>query len=152
MTSFEKFADRYAALCRGNQDALSFLLQWHIFCHSVDDLIDRQKAGEPITPEKLLATFTLANCLYSTAFYRTYAPQLQPVVILVTNAYADSVSWESDPEEKKRHMADIRRHCGNEMVCIVAYICGGYEHMRSCSPKLWEDSYDDHHTEDGTPK
>lgn len=148
----KKWRDRYEVFCNGNQDAFEFLVNWHMYCHAVDDIIDWPKEDKKVTDEMILAAFALAGVCYSTRFYAAHAQELLPVVLLVTNAYADSVNWEHDPVLKRQYIADVMRHAGNEMVMMVAYICGGWDAMRKLSPALWERSYDDHHEPDGRPK
>lgn len=150
MTSSEfKTIQLYDEVCCGNPDALRFLFHWNLFCHAIDDIIDspiRAPANEVID------SFAQANVLYTQPFYQANAIRLQTTVMLVTNAYADSVAW--DKSENKGHllMADVLRFAGNEMVFAIALICGGYQHMRRISAKVREDSWNAHHKETGESK
>jgi hypothetical protein len=132
----------YFNACGGNANAILFVSCFHNYCHAVDDLID----GElPRTPEVLLEILMLANQLYSTQFYLENSNRLQPLIALTTNTYADSVAWEKDGESWKQNIADVIRQCGNDIILAVAWIVGGYKHMRSISLDLREAAYHSQH-------
>lgn len=134
----------YNEVTCGNSDALTFLLHWHAYCHGIDDIVD-----EGGNAEQVLAAFAEANLLYTLPFYQSNFSKLQTTVMLITNAYADSVAWERSDRVGRRRMADVLRFCGNEMVLAVALICGGFKHMRAMSPILRENSWFTHHDESG---
>lgn len=137
----------YIMAANGNQEALYFMVAWHEHCHEVDDLIDDHVTD----PQKWLRAIANLNALYSTAFYIRYALDLRLTVMTITNAYADSLLWENDTVEWKKHWADVIRHTGLEMIYAVAYITGGYDLMRSISLQLKEYAYICHHDKDGNP-
>lgn len=150
MTSSEReIIVLYDEVCLGNSDALRFIFHWNMFIHGIDDLID-----DPVRPkpEDVIAVFAQANILYTQPFYQAHAVKLQMVVMLVTNAYADSVLWENEKRIGLGAMADVLRFAGNEMMFAVALIVGGYQHMRKISVKLRENSWESHHDETGKPK
>lgn len=132
----------YDAACHGNQDATSFLLAFHAYCHQIDDLIDGETT---YNPENLLKVLMTANALYSTPFYLQHAWRLQAVIASITNTYADSVAWENSSVKWKSNVADVIRQCGNDMVLVVAFIVGGYVNMRAISLQLREFAYNDQH-------
>lgn len=131
--------------CKGNQEAMHWLLLWRRYVHEIDDLVDGDRRG----PECLLATFALAIELYSHPFYLKNISGLRQMALNVTNCYADSVAWEHSPTGYQRDWADHARHAGAEMVLAVAAICGGYDHMRAISPELRAICYWEHHTPEG---
>ena len=128
------------AAANGNLDALHFLGTWNAYCHAVDDLVDKPETSA----ESKVQTFVLANIVYSTKFYQSHAAELQIPVILLSNAYADSVDWCNAPEHTKRQAADILRFSGNEMILAVAFICGGWQLVRKLSPQLRVVSFQAH--------
>jgi hypothetical protein len=136
-----------AQAANGNADAQEFLVLWNLYCHEIDDLVD---APERPQPEVLLSVFAKAAALYSHAFYVTHHRTLLPVVLLVTNSYADSVAMEP-LEGWPSRVADVIRCAGNEMLCAVALLTGGYNHMRLLSPRLRAASHYEHHDEAGRP-
>lgn len=134
----------YLEACCNNPDALLFVSAFHHYCHTIDDFVDGDKQ---ITPENLLDLLIQANNLYTTTFYINNCIKLQTVITNITNTYADSVAWEKSSEKWKRDVADVIRQCGNDMVVTVAWICGGYQHMRTISLKLREFAYHSQHKE-----
>jgi hypothetical protein len=132
----------------GDRLAHEFLVLWNLYCHAIDDLID---APERPDPDQVLAGFMQAAVLYSHPFFRTHATSLLPVVANVTNTYADSVRMER-MEGWPAQAADVLRFCGNDMVTAVAFITGGYGHMRDLSGKLRFVSQQEHHDDGGQPQ
>ena len=136
-------------VCCGNVQAKEFCHLWFQYCHGIDDLID---LGVPtVTHEQILELFIMANVIYSSEFYTAHRTILQPVVMLVTNAYADVVKWEKSDINRRRRMADVLRCCGNEMFFAVAMICGGWKHLRSLSARLRERSWELQHDANDEP-
>jgi hypothetical protein len=120
--------------------------KWNNYCHAIDDLVDEKRGVE-----SLLEILASAAELYSHPFWLANWFNLRPIVISVTNAYADSVAWEKSPEGSERAMADVLRLCGVEMYCMVAAICGGFSHMRKLSPRIRRQSWDSNHDGAGNP-
>ena len=130
----------------GNQAAADWLERWCKFCHAIDDIIDEGRG-----PEAFLEVLVDAAELYSHPFWLTNWFHLRPVIVTVTNAYADSVAWENSGEVPERAMADVLRFAGVEMYCIVAAICGGYAHMRKLSPRMRAQTWSANHDPQGNP-
>lgn len=124
-------------ICRGNRDARAFCDCWYQYCHGIDDLLDTRLDGRPtVSAEFILHLFATAALLYNCPFFVAHRQHLFPLVITITNMYADSVAWEKSPLERQRAMADVLRTCGDEMLLMVAMLTGGWEHMRTMSVKL----------------
>ena len=140
------------ALCCGNREAMTFCDLWYRYCHAIDDLLDTMEDGRPtMSKEQILSIFFNAAFLYNCPFYRAHAHLLSPVVVTVTNMYADSVAWERSPIARRRIMADVLRTCGDEMYFTVAMICGGEHHMRDMSLKIRERDWIGQHDENDKP-
>lgn len=138
--------------CNGDKEAINFCHMWFTYCHAIDDLIDTQISGAiTMTPEAILEIFVQANLLYNCSFYRQYQSALQPVVLVITNAYADSVEWEKSDVKRRATIADVLRCCGNEMFFTVAMICGGWKHARSVSSRIREMSWELQHDDNDQP-
>jgi hypothetical protein len=131
--------------CKGDPDAVRFLMAWQEYVHRVDDIIDKDRCSA----EDVLTAFALAIRLYSDPFYLRNIAALRQIALNCTSAYADSVEWESSVIPWQREWADHYRHFGNEMVVAVATIVGGYEHARKVSPFLRVVCYTEHHGRDG---
>lgn len=136
--------------CAGNAEAADWLAQWQAYVHAIDDQVDGDVSG-PDRAEHLLRTFIGASELYTHPFFVRHAQQLQVLDAVVTNAYADAVAFERDPAEWKRQWADHYRHVGSEMALAVAYLCGGYAHMRAVSADLRSICHWKHHDRHGKP-
>jgi hypothetical protein len=121
-----KLGQLYFDAAGGNHNAVVFITAFHAYCHAIDDLIDGDVA---FSPEAIENWF-----------------RLQPVIAQITSTYADSVAWEKADEEWKRQTADVLRLCGNDMIIQVAWIIGGYKHMRAISLKLREFAYHSQHS------
>ena len=130
-------------MCLHNESAYTFLCQWHEVVHQVDDIIDEDVESK----EKTIECFNRLHELYANPFYRRHEDKLSMIVTLVRNAYADSVEWEKAEAEWKRKWADFLRFAGNEMTYAIAYIIGGWTHLRFISRMLKVISYTGHHTE-----
>jgi hypothetical protein len=122
------------------------LQKWAAYCHAIDDLIDEGRG-----PEAFLEILANAVELYTHPFFLGHGGHLRPLVITITNAYADSVAWEKSEHGPERAMADVLRFAGVEMYCMVAAICGGYSHMRRLSPLLRRKTWEENHTAEGLP-
>ena len=133
--------------CCGNAEAMEFLGQWATYAHEIDDVVD----GVRTSREEVLATFARAPMLYSHPFYLRNLAALRAVVLVIGNAYADSVAWEQSLVEWQRAWADHNRHAGMERVIAVAQICGGYEHARALSAEHRCICWEEHHGRDGEP-
>lgn len=127
-------------------DAVRFFYAWNDYCHFVDDLVDGDVEK---TSENILKLCVKAAALYSSNFYTRYSVQLYPVVLTITNSYADSVKWEDSQEAWKQQHADVLRACGNDMLMVVVGIVDGYDAMREVSEMIRQLSYNQHHTVEG---
>lgn len=153
MTEETKSAHNFTVeLCKGNKAAEEFCSLWYRYAHFIDDIIDLKEDGRPtMSNEDILATFVDAALLYNCPFFVANRQHLFPLVISITNQYADSVAWERSPVEGKRKIADVLRCCGDEMLLMVAMIVGGWKHMREMSLKIrWRD-YELQHDAEGKP-
>lgn len=133
-----------AEIAKDNVEAVNFIMRWLQHIHHVDDIID-----ESPEPEQVIEAFVNATMLFgSDPFYRANWNVLYPINLLAANAYADSVSWQTSSDWRAL-FSDVLRSYGNEMLLMVAYLVGGWKHMRKISPKLRELSYNNHHTSEG---
>lgn len=141
------------ALCKGNRDAMVFCDFWYQYVHGVDDLIDTMQDGRPrMSKDQMIGLFFKAALLYNCSFFVANRDLLFPIVLQITNTYADSVAWERSPKEHLRKMSDVFRTCGDEMYVMVALIVGGEEHMRQMGRAIKERDFVLQHDEHGNPK
>lgn len=124
-----------------DQEAVRFIQAITEYFHSVDDIIDEKI----IEPERVLKVFIQAAAVYSSNFYHRYYTQLYPLILNITNVYADSIRLEHDEEPWKRYCGDVLRSVGNDIITIVVGIVSGWEAMRDVSILIREVSYKEHH-------
>ena len=135
-----------ATVTAGNAEAKAFLAAWHRYCHLLDDIVDGDApAGAAIQLGRW------ANDIYSCSFYRTNQAALQPLVQLITCHYEDSVEMATSEMAWERAEADVIRHAGADMVRVVAFLIGGYSHMRAVSRDIRSLCYHEHHDPEGNP-
>lgn len=134
-------------MCLGNADAIAFLVGWHRLCHLIDDVVDGDAPARDA-----IKVGRWANELYSCPFYIAHRHTLQPQVLLITAIYEDSIDMAASEQAWEKREADVIRSCGADMVRLVAFIVGGYEHMRKYSRMLREHCYHEHHDDEGNPK
>lgn len=128
-----------------NDEAFRFMQAWNAYCHAVDDIVDGDTPGT----EDLLKVLLAAHLIYTSNFFTKNVDMLSPLVGVITNAYLDSVEWETSPDVWKRTIADQLRSYGNEMILQVAEIVGGWPHRRKFSQRIRALSYMTHHTKEG---
>lgn len=131
-------------VCAGNAEAAEFLQHWRAYVHQIDDLCDGHRAIDTC-PE----VFALASLVYSSKFYREHAAALFVTVQLVTCAYEDSLALAHRSEPWAAQLAEVLRHAGADMVRAVAFLTGGYAHLRRISPALHEACWREHHDATG---
>jgi hypothetical protein len=141
----QELRERVSMLIGEDTDAAKFVRAFGSWCHAIDDVVD----GETKDSEGIIKAFMLPAAIFSSNFYQQNIQALFPIVMLIANAYADSVQWEKSCEEWKARQSDVLRNCGNEMLLAVIGICRGYEAMRQVSQMIRENSHYRHHDEDG---
>lgn len=126
-------------ICCGNESAISWIVLGHAYVHEIDDLIDEDHTGE-----RVCRVCALALQLYTHPFFMAHQATLASAMMVITNSYADSVRWEKETDWKAG-FSDWARHGWIDVVLLVAFLCGGYQHMRNQSLELRSQSYHDHH-------
>ena len=130
-----------------NREAAAFLVAWHRYCHLLDDIVDGDAS-----PASAIQLGRWANDLYSSPFYRANQGALAPLVQLITCHYEDSTEMVKSENAWEVHEADVIRHAGADMVRVVAWLLGGYGHMRAVSRDIRSACYHEHHDADGVPR
>lgn len=125
----------------GDTAAEKFLNMWYIYCHSIDDLLDGEIPAEHIK-EYIISLLIFSKDLYNSPFFLKNYAELNGIVNAAANAYADSVKWEGADKPYSDH-ADVLRSQGNDMLCAVAKIYGGFSRMRNASTMIRELSFKD---------
>jgi hypothetical protein len=136
-------------ICCGDASAMSFNDLWFSYAHGIDDAVDQERDGTAMSVEQLIELFALAACVYNHPFYVKHREMLFPIVLQITNAYADSVKWELSPVRHRRTIANVLSAVGDEMYFAVSMLCGGWQHMRSISAEIRERDYVNQHDANG---
>jgi hypothetical protein len=124
-------------ITKGDREAMAFNDQWYRYVHGIDDLIDTMQDGRAqMSQDQIIGLFLNAAFLYNTPFFIRHRNLLFPIVLSITNTFANSVAWEKSSLNRRRIMADVWRTCGDEMYDMVAMIVGGWNHVRVTSPLI----------------
>lgn len=119
----------FVEIARGDQDALRFMWVFWNFSHVYDDLVDRDK---PVGVEdaarwavRLLEEFTF------NPFFLRHKLALFPHVVGVFNRWCDGEQWEKSGTPSQVAAAHVVK-CGDvDLYLNVAYLIGGWEHLRA---------------------
>lgn len=118
-----------------NGDAAAFQWMWDFWCftHAIDDLVDKDVPSDCARFAESLAKFVTA--LSINPFYLRNAFNLHPLIISACNRWVDGDRLKSSQNERDRIYSEVVR-CGDiDIYLHIAYLIGGWEHMRMCSEK-----------------
>jgi len=131
---------------KGNELAERFVIAFVAYCHMLDDVIDKDN---PIDDERLIAeNIRFLNEMLINPWVRENQALLWPLIITSFNSWLDANDWEFNDLKEKRRDADVIKGMYHEVVWFVAYLCGGWEHLRTITSKYRE--YDHNYKEEGT--
>lgn len=117
----------------GNRAALDYLSSVMACVELWDDLIDRDKS--PSDEDINGVMLTLMVCLPANEFFSLNKSYLLPLTITCINAWMDSNELKQSHDERDRQAAWWLKQMGVELYGAVAYLTGGWAHMRSVSIK-----------------
>lgn len=128
--------DEIIKLCtNGNEYAEKYLSDIAHVSRVFDDLIDKDY---PVSSEQICrAFFNLLGGLWLNPFFIANAQTLIPLHIASYNAFMDSNEW-ADKDRIRRLYAHVMKDYINELMGVVAFLTGGYNHMRECCLKVKE--------------
>lgn len=117
----------------GNPQALSYLASIMEAAEVWDDLIDHDN---PLSAETINSTmFSLMIGLPGNDFFLANRSYLLPVMLTAINAWMDATELERSPDRRLRQSAWWLKQMGVELYGAVAYLTGGFQHMRNVSRK-----------------
>ena len=118
-------------LCRGNLDAARFCEAFHDFCHTLDDLLDRDNP-EGIQRDRVVRVMLTAVLEFSmNAFFQANRAGLLSLISQSFIAWGDSMDWQDSGDARKIRDADVIKGLYHEVFFHVALLCGGYDHARA---------------------
>jgi hypothetical protein len=128
--------------CNGNQDAEKFCRAFVRWVHFVDDVIDGDKVLK--VEEVAGANLDVILAFSENPFFSSYKLILMPLVIQASRAWVDSEDFVKRTDEQDRNASHVLKGFYHEVVWHVAYICGGWEHMRAVTAACRSYDYDTH--------
>lgn len=117
-------------IAKGNREAALWLMDYDAFCGLLDDIIDE---GEVNESRLVRETLNLLGNLCNPGWTRENAPRLYPLIVAAANTWQDSNALAVQTDERKRLASDVLKSQYTEMERFVAFLCGGYDHMRAIS-------------------
>lgn len=113
----------------GNADAFNFLWSLWNFMQMLDDAIDNDK---PVSVEEAAAsTIKFVGELSFNPFYQKCKHMIYPLLGQVAERWASAETMALSSKDNERDMARFVR-CGDvDFMLAVAFIIGGWDHMRS---------------------
>jgi hypothetical protein len=116
-------------LTRGNADAERFVAAFVEHCHMLDDLVDRDN---PCDDERMIASeIRWVMELTGNPFFLANRAFLVPLIVQGFNAWLDSNDWQQSDDPQKQRDADVLKGLYHEVIYQVAFLCGGWDHLRS---------------------
>jgi len=120
-----------AEVSRGDKDAYGYMRLWIKATRLIDDLFDETDAW---TDEN---TYELAQMLLvelpANVFFHTNSVVLLPHHLTVLNAWRDSNDWKKSNDKARELHAFVMCEQTADIFILVAYLIGGYKHMRKVS-------------------
>lgn len=117
-------------ISKGNREAALWLVDYDAFCGLMDDIIDKEAVDDT---RLVTETLNLLGNLCNPGWPRDNAPRLYPLIVASANTWLDSNRLAFDIDERKRLASDVLKSQYTEMERFVAFLCGGYDHMRAIS-------------------
>lgn len=115
-----------------NGDEHAFLFMWTMWnwSHVIDDLVDQDRG---VGVEDAAKWFIkMAHELSFNPFYTKNALFLFPMIMSMFNRWCDGEEWEKSDDKLKQSASHVIK-CGDiELYLGVAYLTGGWEHVRAC--------------------
>jgi hypothetical protein len=114
-----------------NGDAMAYDFLWRFWCfaHCYDDLLDQ---GKPVSSDMGVREFMNFFTMISfNPFYQRHKEQLFALITQVCTRWLDGDEWEKSDDRIKRIVSHVVR-CGDiDLYMHVAFLTGGWDHMRN---------------------
>jgi hypothetical protein len=124
----------YLKLCKGNEEAFYFVSKWSVYCHKFDDLVD-----ENFDVIRLVETNVELHEVLTCPFFRVHGDKLLPLIYLAAESYQASETTQKDTA-----VGGYLSHEGNNVLRVVALICGDYKHFVEMSEEIRRMTYVEH--------
>ena len=123
--------ERALTIAKGNREAAVWLCDYDAFCSLMDDIID-----EPGNIKDVALTSGMLNIIGNFAvpgWVRDNLPRLYPLIVTGANAWLDANAMATSEDYRTRLSSDVLKSQYAEMENAVAFLCGGFDHMRAMS-------------------
>lgn len=128
----------YKGITCNNPEAFEFITLWSRYIHMFDDLVD-EKSSILDRIETNNELIKLMNC----DFYKQHHQRLLPQIYLIAESYLAS-----ETSQKDTALGGFLSHEANNMLRLVALICGGWDHLKFISEDIRHLTYIEHPVED----
>lgn len=132
----DKITDIIVKTCLGNKAAERYLYDISFVSRVFDDLVDGDVVID--TANICRAFHILVVGMITNPFFMLNSHVLVGVHNIAFNGWMDATNWEKTGDELKMKYAHVIRDSINEIVETVAFLVGGYGHMRSISMETRE--------------
>lgn len=127
----DELTEVYRIAAAGDPAAFQWLLAWHDWAHQIDDHVD--DGDHPA--REVVRLSQMGIVLMSCDWFARHAVVLGPVLAVVAEQYRESVRLEQIGVRSS--LIDVLRLAGNQVVLVVAYLCGGLQTMEAVTARLW---------------
>lgn len=136
---------KFKQIANGNEHAEAFIRSYVDWCHMFDDVADGDKR---VTDEEMaVKQLAFVTQIAHNPFYQRYARELTALMYQGVNAWLDANKWAKSPEADMRRDAWVMKSIYQEVVWHVAYLTGGWNHMRAVTMNFREYQHDDEQPE-----
>lgn len=123
--------DIFSLVTLGNKDAIEVLRKISFTVRIWDDLYDKDKEVDSNESNSVISF--LAFDLGTNEFYRKHRDRIESVIFVGWNAWMDSNQWHNSKDKLQSSAAFFLRDSINEVVFLIAWLCGGTAHARKIS-------------------
>lgn len=133
-------ASFFAELTKGDAAAAEFCEIFLRDAHLDDDFVDRDQkiSADALAAVRLRFLMTVSF----NEFWAKHKVQLMPLIVQGAAAFADATEWALRQDIRDRQAADVLKAFYGEVLWHVAFIAGGWDHMRAMQRKYREFNYD----------
>lgn len=128
-------------IAQGDADAIEFLGSFYLWCHSQDDLIDRDK---PVTPALAVGlNLGLLRVFSKNSFFKKNEDFLWPVILTSALSYISSEDFKKRDDVLDRITSQVLKSEYCNVFFAVAFCVAGFDHALAMSGKYRDYSFDD---------
>lgn len=118
------------AVAMGDEHAFEFCWAWWCYEHMLDDLVDGDKDPPPTQDDVARTALWFMRVLSYNPFYLQFRDHLYAHLTSCFNRWVEGDIIKSSGHKDDRIRADVVK-CGDvDLYSTVAYLRGGWEHMR----------------------